>query len=48
MILFAGQGMVEFSGANYSAEAFDPITPYANYVDEVIYFTDDPPIVKAS
>jgi hypothetical protein len=40
MMLFVGQRTVEFSGANYSAEAFVPQTPYSAYVDEVIYFTD--------
>jgi hypothetical protein len=41
MMLFAGQGVVEFSGANYSAFAWVPVSPYSNYVDEAIYFTDD-------
>jgi regulation of enolase protein 1 (concanavalin A-like superfamily) len=45
MMLFAGQNQVEFSGANYSDEAFVPRTPYSNYVDEVITFIDDPSIV---
>lgn len=40
MMLFAGQRTVQFSGANYSDEAFVPIDPYRNYVDEVIHFTD--------
>jgi phosphatidylserine/phosphatidylglycerophosphate/cardiolipin synthase-like enzyme len=40
MMLFIGQKTVEFSGANYSAEAFVPQTPWSAYVDEVIYFTD--------
>jgi phosphatidylserine/phosphatidylglycerophosphate/cardiolipin synthase-like enzyme/regulation of enolase protein 1 (concanavalin A-like superfamily) len=44
---FAGQNTVEFSGANYSAEAFGPGRPYADYVDEVIYFTDRPTIVNS-
>ena len=47
LMLFVGQNTVEFSGANYSSEAFVPITPYANYVDEVIYFTDRPEIVNS-
>jgi phosphatidylserine/phosphatidylglycerophosphate/cardiolipin synthase-like enzyme len=47
MMLYAGQQTVEFSGANYSDEAFVPITPYANYVDEVIYFTDRPAWVQS-
>ena len=43
MMLFHGQNVVEFSGANYSADAWRPATaiPYENYVDEAIYFTSD-------
>jgi phosphatidylserine/phosphatidylglycerophosphate/cardiolipin synthase-like enzyme len=40
MMLFGGQNVVQFSGANYSPEAFAYSTPYSNYIDEVIYFTD--------
>jgi regulation of enolase protein 1 (concanavalin A-like superfamily) len=40
MMLFAGQGVVEFSGANFSADAWVYTTPYVNYVDESAYFTD--------
>jgi phosphatidylserine/phosphatidylglycerophosphate/cardiolipin synthase-like enzyme len=47
MMLFAGQNQVEFSGANYSPEAFVPGVPYSNYVDEVINFIDDPSIVDS-
>jgi phospholipase D-like protein len=47
MMLFVGQGVVEFSGANYSPSAFVPQSPYTNYVDESIYFTDDPAIVNS-
>ena len=47
MMLFAGQGVVEFSGANYSDEAFVYRTPYSNYVDEVILFADTPSIVNS-
>ncbi len=36
-MLFAGQNTVQFSGANYSPEAFLYGSPYADYVDEVIY-----------
>jgi len=46
-MLFAGQRTVEFSGANYSGEAFVPLTPYSAYVDEVIYFTDRPSYVNS-
>jgi hypothetical protein len=41
MMLFAGQGIVEFSGANFSGEAFTYFTPYTNYVDEAIIFTSN-------
>jgi HKD family nuclease/regulation of enolase protein 1 (concanavalin A-like superfamily) len=47
MMLFVGQNTVEFSGANYSPNAFVPNEPYVDYVDEVIYFTDDPAVVNS-
>ena len=47
MMLFAGQQVLEFSGANFSPTAFTPIAPYADYVDEAIYFTDDPALVHS-
>jgi len=49
MMLFHGQNVVEFSGANYSADAWRPATaiPYENYVDEVIYFTSDTAVVDS-
>jgi phosphatidylserine/phosphatidylglycerophosphate/cardiolipin synthase-like enzyme/regulation of enolase protein 1 (concanavalin A-like superfamily) len=47
MMLFAGQNTVQFSGANYSPHAFRYTTPYVDYIDEVIYFTDDPAIVNS-
>lgn len=46
-MLFAGQNMLEFSGANYSPDAFVPTQPYVNYVDEAIYYTDDPVVVNS-
>jgi hypothetical protein len=46
MMLFAGQGWVEFSGANYSPHAFRPDVPFTNYTDEAIFFTSDPAIVR--
>ena len=46
-MIFEGQRQVEFSGANYSADAFVYVTPYVNYVDELIYFTNDPAIVNS-
>ena len=47
MALFAGQHVVEFSGANYSDNAWVPVSPYTNYIDESIYFTDDAGIVDS-
>jgi phosphatidylserine/phosphatidylglycerophosphate/cardiolipin synthase-like enzyme len=46
-MLFAGQNMLEFSGANYSPTAFVPVQPYVNYEDEAIYYTNDPAIVNS-
>ena len=47
MMLFAGQGKVQFSASNYANGSFSPIVPYLEYVDEAIYFTDDAPIVQS-
>jgi hypothetical protein len=49
MMLFHGQNVVQFSGANYSGDAWVPLSaqPYANYIDEAIYFTSDTPIVDS-
>ena len=47
MMLFAGQNTVEFGSANYSPDAFVPSTPYANYVSETVFFTDDPDVVNS-
>jgi phosphatidylserine/phosphatidylglycerophosphate/cardiolipin synthase-like enzyme len=46
-MIFVGQNTVEFSGANYSAEAFMPGTAYSDYVDEIIYYTDKPSLVNS-
>jgi len=47
MMLFAGQGKLEFSGANYSGNFFVPDAPNANYFDEAIYFTNDPSLIQS-
>jgi phosphatidylserine/phosphatidylglycerophosphate/cardiolipin synthase-like enzyme/regulation of enolase protein 1 (concanavalin A-like superfamily) len=47
MMLFAGQNVVEFSGANFSPHAFNAQDPYRDYLDEVIAFVDDPAIVNS-
>jgi regulation of enolase protein 1 (concanavalin A-like superfamily)/phosphatidylserine/phosphatidylglycerophosphate/cardiolipin synthase-like enzyme len=47
MMLFAGQGQVEFAGANFAPFEFAPAQPYVNYTDEVIYYTNDPSVVNS-
>jgi hypothetical protein len=47
MILYAGQNTVHFTAANFSDGSYSPIIPYTNYVDEAVYFTDDPDIVHS-
>jgi regulation of enolase protein 1 (concanavalin A-like superfamily) len=46
-MLFSGQGQLEFSGANYSPDAFVPVDPYKAYIDEAIYFTEDASVVNS-
>ena len=46
-MIFGGQNIVEFGSANYSDNAFVPVTPYTNYVSETIFFEDDPAIVQS-
>ncbi len=45
--LFAGQGQVQFAGANYAPFELTPETPYVNYTDEIVYFTNNPSIVQS-
>jgi len=47
MMLFAGQQQLEFAGANYAPFEFVPAQAYVNYTDEVIYYTNDFPIVSS-
>ena len=48
MMLFEGQGIVQFSGANYSSDAWTIVgADYTNYTDEAIYFTSRPSIVNS-
>ena len=47
MILYAGQSRVHFSAANFANGSYSPVTPYTAYVDEAIYFTDDPAVVHS-
>jgi len=46
-MIFAGQRTVQFSGANYSGSAFAYASPYTNYVDEAIMFTQSEPVVTS-
>ena len=39
-----GKPVVQFSAANYTPDSFIPSVPYENYIDEVVYITDDPRI----
>ena len=43
--IFAGQGQVEFSGANYSPFEMAPAAPFQNYTDEIVMYSNDPSIV---
>jgi hypothetical protein len=47
MMLFAGQGTVEFSGANFTRSELVPYTAYVNYTDEAIYYCDDSTVVNS-
>ena len=49
MMLYAGQGKVHFSAANFANGSYNYTNdqPYIRYVDEAIYFTDDPAIVNS-
>ena len=49
MMLFSGQNIVQFSGANYSPDAWRPgtATPFENYTDESIFFTGESSIVNS-
>lgn len=47
MMLYAGQAKVHFSGGNFATGSYSPVTPYTGYVDEAVYFTDDPDVVQS-
>jgi phosphatidylserine/phosphatidylglycerophosphate/cardiolipin synthase-like enzyme len=47
IMVFDGQDILYFGSANFSADAFVYETPYVNYVDETIYYTDDPTLVNS-
>ena len=45
MILYSGQQKVHFTAANFANGSYSPTKPYEDYVDEAIFFTDDPAVV---
>jgi len=47
MIILAGQGQVEFAGANYAPFEMTPDTPWVNFTDEIVMFTKDPSLVHS-
>jgi len=47
MMMFVGQNKVQFSAANYGPQNFVPTTPFVDYIDELIYFTDNPSLVNS-
>ena len=46
-MIFASQGQIEFAGANYAPFEFVPETPWVNYTDEIIYYTNNPALVQS-
>ena len=47
IMVFDGQNALYFGSANFSGDAFVYNTPYINYVDETVYYTDDPVLVNS-
>jgi phosphatidylserine/phosphatidylglycerophosphate/cardiolipin synthase-like enzyme len=47
VMIYAGQATMHFSAANFANGSYSPVIPYTNYVDEAIYFTDDPALVTS-
>jgi len=45
--IFAGQGQVQFAGANYAPFEMSPDTAWVNFTDELVAFTKDPSIVRS-
>ena len=46
-MIFASQGQIEFAGANYAPFEFVPATPWVNYTDEIIFYTNQPSLVQS-
>lgn len=47
MILFAGQGQMEFAGANFAPFEMVPATPWYNFTDEIVYYTNDQSLIHS-
>jgi phosphatidylserine/phosphatidylglycerophosphate/cardiolipin synthase-like enzyme/regulation of enolase protein 1 (concanavalin A-like superfamily) len=47
MALFAGQGQLEFAGANYAPFELTPEIPYVNFTDEIVFYTNTPALVQS-
>ena len=47
VMIFAGQGQIEFAGANYAPFELTPEMPYVNYTDEIVFFTNNPSLVHS-
>ncbi len=47
VMIYAGQAKIQFSAANFANGSYSPVIPYTNYVDEAVYFTDDPSLVTS-
>ena len=46
-MIFSGQDVAEFSGANYSPYEYTPQEPYVDYNDEAIYFSNEADVVHS-
>jgi hypothetical protein len=46
-MIFAGQKVAEFSGANYSPYEYVYEIPFVQYQDETIYFSSEPDVVRS-
>jgi uncharacterized protein (DUF2141 family) len=47
MILFVAQQQMEFAGANYAPFELTPDTPWVNFTDEIVMFTNDPSLLHS-
>ncbi len=47
MVIFAGQGQLQFAGANYAPFEMTPEIPFVNFTDEIVYFTNVPSLVQS-